>query len=89
MRIKKVGETWLIEKIFMVNALRNYQNSRVYASVSKEFEISWKRLYTERQDRTSSVMISAGISKFGKTLLYFVNPGVKVNQYYYRSDILR
>ena len=40
MRIKKVGETWLIEKIFMVNALRNYQNSRVYASVSKEFEIS-------------------------------------------------
>lgn len=39
MRIKKVGETWLIEKIFMVNALRNYQNSRVYASVSKEFEI--------------------------------------------------
>ena len=39
MRIKKVGETWLIEKIFMVNALRNYQNSRVYATVSKEFEI--------------------------------------------------
>ena len=23
MRINKVGETWLIEKIFMVNALRN------------------------------------------------------------------
>ena len=39
MKIKKVDETWFIEKIFTVNALWNSQNSRVYASVSKEFEI--------------------------------------------------
>ena len=39
MRIKNVDETWLIEKIFTVNALWNSQNSPAYASVSKEFEI--------------------------------------------------
>ena len=34
-------------------------------------------------------MISAGVSKFGKTPIYFVKPGIKVNQEYYRSHVLR
>ena len=88
MKIKKVDETWFIEKIFTVNALRNSQNSRVYASVSKEFEILWRKLYTERPGHTGSVMISADISKVGKALLYFANQGFKVNQHYYRSHLL-
>ena len=36
------------------------------SSVSKKPDIPWKRLYTERQVHTgSSVMFSAGVSKFG------------------------
>ena len=66
MRIEKTDEIWFIEKIFSENAIWNSQNSQVYASVSKKSDIPWKRLYTERQVHTgSSVMFSAGVSKFG------------------------
>ena len=54
-------------------------NSRVYSNVKKKYEITRKRLCTNCQGHSGSVMISAGVSKFGKALIYFVKPGVKVN----------
>ena len=34
-------------------------------------------------------MILAFVSKFGKTPIYFVKPGVKAHQHYYRCHVLR
>ena len=67
------------EEIFTENSLWNTMNSRVYSNVKKKYEIPRKRLCTNCQGHSGSVMISAGVSKFGKALIYFVKPGVKVN----------
>ena len=54
---------------------------------SKE-EIDEKRLLVGQTAFPKNVMISAGVSKLGKTSIIFVEPGVKVNGQYYRDHVL-
>ena len=51
----------------MLNPLRNPQSSRVYSNIRKKSEMPQKSLSTDCHGRRGSAIISAGISKFGKT----------------------
>lgn len=90
MTIKKIDETqFTVEKITMLNPLRNPQSSRVYSNIRKKSEMPQKSLSTDCHGCRGSAMCSAGISKFGKTQIYFAKPGVKVNELYYHPHVLR
>ena len=76
------------EKIFTVDTPRNTQNDRVYADVTKKNEISDERLYTTKSTFPKKIMVSVGISQLGKTSLFVLEPGAKVNGQYYRDELL-
>ena len=72
------------EKTFKVTQLQlNGQNDRTYApSAYKKSTIENKRLYAERSGFPMSVMVSVAVSKVGKSSIFFVEPGAKVNGAY-------
>ena len=77
------------EKIFKVTQLLNIQNDRTYApSAYKKSTIENKRLYVERSGFPMSLMVSVAVSKVGKSSIFFVEPGAKVNGAYYREKLL-
>ena len=88
---KQVLETAFFsdEKIFNVTQLLNVQNDRIYApSAYKKSTIENKRLYVESSGFLTSLMVSVAVSKFGKSSIFFVEPGAKVNGAYYRKSLL-
>ena len=88
---KQVLETAFFsdEKIFKVTQLLNVQNDRTYApSAYKKSTIENKRLYVERSGFPMSLMVSVAVSKVGKSSIFFVEPGAKVNGAYYREKLL-
>ena len=69
--------------------LLNVQNDRTYApSAYNKSTIENKRLYVERSGFTMSLMVSVAVSKVGKSSIFFVEPGEKVNGAYYREKLL-
>ena len=54
----------------------------------RKSETPQKRLCTKRQYHPGSVMILAFVSKFVKTPIHFVKPGVMVHQHYYPFYVL-
>jgi inhibitor of nuclear factor kappa-B kinase subunit alpha len=77
------------EKVFAVARPTNNQNDRVYARAgTSKKELSAARLLRTRPTFSPSVMVSVGVSALGKTSIYFVEPGVKVNGQYYRDVLL-
>ena len=88
---KQVLETAFFsdEKIFKVTQLLNVQNDRTYApSAYKKSITENKRLYVERSGFPMSLMVSVAVSKVGKSSIFFVEPGAKVNGAYYREKLL-
>ena len=88
---KQVLETAFFsdEKIFKETQLLNLQNDRTYApSAYKKSTIENKRLYVERSGFPMSLMVSVAVSKVGKSSIFFVEPGAKVNGAYYREKLL-
>ena len=88
---KQVLETAFFsdEKIFKVTQLLNVQNDRTYApSAYKKSTIENKCLYVERSGFPMSLMASVAISKVGKSSIFFVEPGEKVNDAYYCEKLL-
>ena len=55
---------------------------------TKKGEISAERMVVKRKAFPKNVMISVGVSKLGRTSVFFVEPGVKINGQYYRNEIL-
>lgn len=77
------------EKIFTVAPPINTQNDRVYVSATTpKRNVEANRLLRTRPTFSRSVMVSIAISKLGRTELFFVEPGVKVNGAYYRNVLL-
>lgn len=77
------------EKTFSLRSPINSQNDRVYAPLgTKKREISPDRLLREHQHFTQKVMVSAGVSKMGKTRIVFIDQGAKVNAEYYCDSVL-
>ncbi|CAD6199278.1 unnamed protein product [Caenorhabditis auriculariae] len=75
------------EKIFTVEPNKNGQNHRIIATDYQSACEKGKIL--NKTSHPASVMVFAGITADGKTPLIFVDPGVKVNQVYYRETILK
>ena len=77
------------EKIFKVTQLLNVQNDRTYApSAYKNSTIKNKRVYVERSGFPMSLIVSVAVSKVGKSSIFFVETGAKVNGVYYREKLL-
>ena len=88
---KQVLETAFFndEKIFKVTQLLNVQNDCTYApSAYKKSTIENKCLYVERSCFLMSLMVSVAVSNVGKSSIFFVEPGAKVNGAYYREKLL-
>ena len=88
---KQVLETAFFsnEKFFKVTQLLNVQNNRSYApSAYKKSTIENKRLYVKRSGFLMSLMVSVSVSKVGKSSIFFVELGAKVNGAYYREKLL-
>ena len=86
----KIGRTWFSDKkIFTVETPSNSQNDRVYASLKTKRDVSPSRLLKPRKRFTKSVMVSAAVSKLGKTSLVFVDSAAKVNSAYYCDRVLK
>ena len=65
------------------------QNDRTYApSAHKKSTIENKRLYVERNGFPMSLKLFVAVSKVGKSSIFFVEPGAKVNGAYYREKLL-
>ena len=85
---KQVLETAFFndKKIFKVTQLLNVQNDRTYApSGYKKSTIENKRLHIKRSGFSMSLMVSVAVSKVGKSSIFFVEPGAKVNGAYYTA----
>ena len=78
---------WTDKKLFTVQAIHNLQNDRIYAVNKSDIPLN-DRLISLRQ-KPASVMVWAGVTCTGdKTLLIFIEKGVKVNQHVY-LDLLK
>lgn len=85
----KLSKTFFTdEKRFTVEPPRNSQNDRVYADVPHKNDIQDERLYATRSHFSASVMVSVGVSKLGKTPVFFIEQGVKINAEYYCTSLL-
>ena len=76
------------EKKFTVEPPHNSQNDRVYSDKNLKSDITEKRLYATRNHFSKSVMVWVGISKLGKTSIFFVDPEVKIDAAYYSHTLL-
>jgi len=78
------------EKVFTVVSPTNLQNDRVYAaSGTKKKQLPAERLLRTRSTFSRSVMVSVAVSTLGRTDLFFVDLGTKVNGQYHRDILLR
>ena len=85
--VANAHETFFIyEKLFKFKQPRNTQYDRVYAT--KKGEISTGRMVVKRKTFPKNVIISVGVSKLGRTSVFFLEPGVKINGQYYRNELL-
>ena len=68
---------------------RGIHNDRLYVPAGiKKKQVVAERLLRMRTTFSRSVKVSVGVSKLGFTDLIFVDPGVKVNGFYYRDVLL-
>jgi inhibitor of nuclear factor kappa-B kinase subunit alpha len=84
---EKVNKTFFTdEKIFKLQSPKNMQNDRVYHPRSeKKDTIEPERIYIKRSGFPKWIMISAGVSTMGKTSLFFIERGVKINSEVYQE----
>ena len=74
------------EKIFTIQVKHNPQNNRVYGPSFEE--IPEHERFIRNKLHPQQVMVWAGVSAVGKTDLFFVEQGVKVNAQNYKKEIL-
>jgi hypothetical protein len=88
---KKLKSNW--EKIVTTDEawffMSDGHGKRDIQYVSKNEKAPELECFTRRENHSKGFMVWAGISKRGKTKLYFVDPGAKVNSDYYISHILK
>ena len=71
------------EKIFKLQAPNNKQNDRIYGVNLSDIR---EKGNSEKSKFPVSIMVSAGVSKLGKTSIYFFIPGAKINSVYYCNE---
>src|SRR6218665_2516586 len=76
-------------KLFTVASPSNTQNDRLYVAVgTRKRDIAADRLLRTSPTFSKSLMVSVGVSSLGRTSIYFVEPGVKINGHCYRDVLL-
>ena len=83
---EKLGRTFFSDETnFHVGQYRNKQNDKFYSTSKKKRDIPEKRLLRETVAFPQKVMVSAGVSKLGKTSIIFCESGMKMNQHVYKT----
>lgn len=75
------------EKLFLLQESHNPQNDRIWTISTKELPCNL--LHVQRFQNVSSVMVWGAICERGKLPLVFIEKGVKVNQNYYKDEVLK
>ena len=73
------------ENIFKLQTLNNKKNDRICVANLSDIR---KKGHSEKSKFPISVMVSAGVSKLGKTSIHIVTPGAKIDSAYYCNDVL-
>ena len=76
------------ESIFTVEGRYNAHNDVLYAREKRKSDIGETRLHHDKSQFPKSVMVSGAVSKLGKTSLYLIEQGVRVDSEYYCSSLL-
>ena len=76
------------EKIFTIEGVFNRQNDVVYSRAATQAEVDEERIHHGKSAFPKAMMVSAAVSTLGKTSLYIVDPGTKINSVYYCDGIL-
>ena len=77
------------ETMFKLGSVRCRQNDRFYAKVNKKSEVPENRLMKQVTGYPTKLMVSAAVSKLGKTSIIFVESGLKVDGEKYRNHLLK
>ena len=65
------------EKIFKLQEPNNKQNDRIYGVNLSDIR---ENGHSQKREFPVSVMVSAGVSRLGKTYIHFVTSGAKINR---------
>ena len=76
------------EKIFTVEGMFNPQNDVFYAKEKKKCDVPEERVCHSQSAFPKCVMVSAAVSMLGRTSLYIIEPGVRVDSDYYCNSLL-
>ena len=73
------------EKILKLQAPNNKQNDKIYGVNLSDIR---EKGHSEKSKFPISVMVTAGVSKLGKTFIHIVTAGAKMNSAYYCNEVL-
>ena len=77
------------EKIFKVVQVYNHQNDRYYVPINAaKKDVNIARMIREKSAFPTQVMVSAAISKLGKTRIIFIPTGLRLNSASYQEEVL-
>ena len=86
---EKVRKTFFSdESIFTLDGLYNAHNDVFYSSCRKKSDVDEKRIHHGKTQFPKSVMVSAAVSNLGKTSLYLIEQGVRMDSEYYCEELL-
>ena len=71
------------ESIFTVEGRYNAHNDVFYTYHTKKEDVDEERLHHSRSQFPKSVMVSGAVSNLGKTSLYLIEQGVRIDSDYY------
>ena len=88
MTIEKLNRTFFSdEKNFKVGHIKNRKNDRFYTTANKKRDVPETRLLRQVDTFPKKIMISAAISKLGKSSIIFVESGIKINKEVYLKHL--
>ena len=76
------------ESIFTVEGRYNAHNDVFYTHLSRKEDVDEERIHHSRSQFPKSVMVSAAVSKLGKTSLFLIEQGVRIDSDYYCNSLL-
>ena len=76
------------ESIFTVEGRYNAHNDVFYTYQRKKEDVDEERLHHGRSQFPQSVMVSAAVSNLGKTSLFLIEQGVRIDSEYYCHNLL-
>ena len=86
---EKISKTFFSdESIFTVEGLYNAHNDVFYSHAPKKSLVDEERIHHGKTQFPKSVMLSAAVSNLGKTSLYIIEQGVRIDSEYYCEGLL-